>query len=207
MPTTVKDLFEQHQIKNLKQIQWGTKFSDNETGIYIISTSNQPDQHLCLTDEPIFDDNQINHWINKLDCFLIDNEPPTIQNIKARLTQFWLPDESILYIGKAPKRSGGKGISNRIIEYYNTTIGDRGPHSGGQWIKVLKNIGSFTIYYGYTDKPDEVEKEMFEMFKENVSDSSLTKLYDKNQPLPFANIRCRGDKKHGMKNQRLKRVR
>jgi hypothetical protein len=119
------------------------------------------------------------------------------------LSKFWLPDESILYIGKAPKRSNGTGISKRVSEYYSTPIGKGSPHSGVQWLKVLKNIDAFTVYYGVCESPALIEYEMLNFFMNNVSTSTRLKLWDKNFPLPFANIRNKGDKKHGLKNQRL----
>ncbi len=118
------------------------------------------------------------------------------------MSEFWLADESILYIGKAPKRSNDKGLSNRVHEYYKTPIGRRSPHSGGQWIKVLKNLDEMFVYCGLCDDPTEIEQGMLKYFMDNVSDASLSKLYDKNLPLPFANIKFNGNKKHGMYNQR-----
>lgn len=123
--------------------------------------------------------------------------------MKKRLTSFWLQDESVLYIGKAPKRGNGSGISKRVSEYFSTIIGNGGPHSGGQWIKTLKNLKDFFVYYGVCNKPGEVENMMLQFFMNNVSEDTLLKLYDKKLPLPFANIKFRGNKNHGFKNQRL----
>lgn len=203
MPTTVGEIFDKHNINNFKQIKWGTPFIDNEEGVYIVSTSSNPVKHLGITDEPLFDDKQIFLWLRKLDNFLIDHKPATVVNLKKRLTEFWFPNESILYIGKAPKRSNGQGISKRVSEYFATEIGEGGPHSGGQWLKVLKNISSFSIYYGYTNNSALVEKNMMKTFMENVSKFSLGNLFDKELPLPFANIKYTGNKKHRLKNQRL----
>ena len=203
MPTTVIEIFEKQNISEFRKIKWGTQFFDNNEGIYVVSMSNKPDKNLGLTEEPLFDDNQLNLWLSKLDNFLVDHNPATKATLKKRLSEFWLPDESILYIGKAPKRRNGQGLSKRISEYYETEIGDGGPHSGGQWIKVLKNISSFTIYYGYSDSPAFVEKNMMRTFMDNVSEITLGKLYDKELPLPYANIKYTGNKKHGLKNQRL----
>ena len=96
-----------------------------------------------------------------------------------------------MYIGKAPQRKNGDEISQRVIEYYTHEIGNRRHHSGGQWIKTLKNLETFMVYYGIWGNPSEIEKKMLRFFKNN------------NQSLiPFANIRFKGDKKHGFKNQR-----
>jgi hypothetical protein len=203
MTTTVGQLFRKFDLLDLKQVKWGTNFKEKDQGIYVVSTSNKPDQHLGITDRPIFDDQQIELWIDKLPHFQVDGIPATLTNVKSRLTSFWFPDESIIYIGKAPKRSDENGISKRVCEYFSTTIGNGGPHSGGQWIKTLKNLDTFTVYYSPCDKPGEIENKMLDYFMSNVSKSTLARLYDNQLPIPFANIKFTGNKKHGLKNQRL----
>lgn len=124
-------------------------------------------------------------------------------NVKKRLTEFWFPDESIIYIGKAPTRKKESGISKRVSEYFSTIIGNGGPHSGEQWVKTLKDLNTLTVYYGACDKPGEIEHNMLDFYMSNVSKTTLEKLYDKQLPIPFANIKFTGNKNHGLKNQRL----
>lgn len=200
--TTVRQLFNNSGILDFDQVKWGTTFCEKEQGVYVVSTSNEPDKHLGITDKPNFDDQQIELWISKLPDFQVDGVPATLTNLKNRLTEFWLPDESILYIGKAPKRKSNSGISCRVMEYFTTIIGYRSPHSGGQWIKTLKDLKSYTVYYGACNNPAGIKKEMMSFFMGNVSEATLSKLYDKQLPLPFANIKFNGNKKHGLKNQR-----
>lgn len=203
MPTTIRQLFNQFDIFDFEQVKWGATFYENKEGVYVVSTSNNPDKNLGISDKPNFDDQQIKLWLSKLPNFQVDGVPATIENLKNRLIEFWFPDESILYIGKAPKRKSDSGISKRVTEYFTTIIGDGGPHSGGQWIKALKALNNYTVYYGACIKPADIEKEMMAFFMDNVSETTLTKLYDKNLPIPFANIKFTGNKKHGLKNQRL----
>jgi hypothetical protein len=201
--TTVRQLFNKFDILDFHQVKWGTLFNERQQGVYVASTSNNPDKHLGITDRPNFDDQQIKLWINKLSNFQVDSNPATLINIKNRLSDFWFPDESILYIGKAPTRKSESGISKRVGEYFTTIIGNGGPHSGGQWIKALKDLNTFTVYYAACDKPGEVEHKMLEFFMSNVSKTTLANLYDKRLPIPFANIKFNGNKIHGLKNQRL----
>ena len=203
MATTVRQLFNNVDILDFNQVKWGTLFKENKEGVYVVATSENPDKHLGISDLPNFDDQLINLWISKLPNFQIDGTTATLTTLKKRLTDFWFPDESVLYIGKAPTRKNGSGISKRVTEYFSTCIGDGGPHSGGQWIKVLKDLNTFTVYYGACDKPSVVENQMLNFFKSNVSKTSLANLYDKILPIPFANINITGNKNHGLKNQRL----
>ena len=203
MPTTVQQLFNKFDILDFKKVKWGTTFNENRQGVYVVSTSSNPNEHLGISDNTNFDEEQIILWINKLTDFQVDNKPATSTNVKNRLRDFWLPDESILYIGKAPTRKSGSGISKRVREYFSTIIGDGSPHSGGQWIKTLKDLNTFTVYYGVCDRPNEIEHKMLDFFMQNVSKTTLERLYDKQMPIPFANIKFTGNKNHGFKNQRL----
>ena len=56
---------------------------------------------------------------------------------------------NVLYIGKAPKRNNGKGLGNRVNEYYRTEYGARNPHAGGHWIKSLAKLENLFVYYCY----------------------------------------------------------
>lgn len=207
MPTTVKQLFDAFEIKNFNKITWRTKFSDNNEGIYIVSLSPFYDKNLSSS-SLIFDDINLKYWIDKLPDFTIDGVKPTVQTLKKRLSEFWLNDESILYIGKAPKRSNGDGMSNRVEEYYRTKLGDRSPHSGGQWLKTLANENSLTVFYGQIKNSSGIEVKMFDYFMKNISQISLMNLRDKIYPLPFANLRYKSriDKDHGLENQRKLKI-
>jgi hypothetical protein len=201
--TTVKQLFNKLDILDFKQVNWGTTFEEKNQGVYVVSSSNNPDKHLGISDNPLFDDKQIELWLKTVPNFTVSGTQASLISIKEHLKEFWFPDESILYIGKAPTRGNGDGISSRVKEYYRTIIGKGGPHSGGQWIKALSNLNSFTVYYGKSDNPADTEHKMLEFFMSNVSETTLAKIYDKNLPLPFANIKFRGNKLRKFKNERL----
>lgn len=204
MPTTIKEIFNSQNIGSIYKVKWGENITSQSGGIYIVSTSSIPSQNLGISSVPNIDDTILIAWIKKVQNFTIDGERNFLL-LKKRLKEFWLPDENILYIGKATVRANGKGLGKRISEYYTTKIGAGSPHSGGQWIKTLKNLDKVYVYYGFIDNSSKVEEDMLKYFIENVSDITKEKLRDKNLPLPFANIRYKGttDKNHGMLNQRL----
>lgn len=206
MPTTIQELFDTFNVKKINKVPWSSKIIDNYEGIYIVSLSPCYEENLPIS-FPSFDNAIIKMWIDNLSGFTIDNIKPTVHSLKKRLNEFWLEDESILYIGKASKRNVDDGVGNRVDEYYRTKIGSRSPHSGGQWLKTLTNIKSMTVFYGNVNDSASVEIEMFDYFISKVSETSLSKLRDKKYPLPFANLRYKTgvDKNSGLKNQRFPR--
>ncbi len=122
----------------------------------------------------------------------------TSERLIERLKSFWLPDETILYIGMT-----GSSLRRRVQDYYKTKLGDPKPHSGGHWIKTLENLGQLNIYWTATEKPEAkiMEQAFLRTFVENVSKKSLAHLSDPNHPYPFANIELtKGTKKnHGIR--------
>lgn len=205
MPNLVSDLFKENGIKTFSKVKWDEKIDSQNDGIYVISLSSDPNQNFGLSDSPNFSDLKIKQWLDNVPNFQIDDKKPNLEIVKNRLLEFWQPDENILYIGKAPRRSNNKGVGNRVSEYYRTILGNGSPHSGGQWIKTLANLKDAYVYYGFTKNPMEIEFNMLTNFMSNVSETTKEKLRDSVLPLPFANIRykTRVDKNHGMKNQRL----
>ena len=205
MPASVAKIFNVFEIMSLHTIKWCTNIDSREPGIYIVSLSKNPEWLSNTPITPHFNRNVIKRWIETVPNFRIDSEPPSVQSIEKRLKEFWLPDESILYIGKAPKRKNGDALGNRISEYYETKIGLGSPHSGGQWLKTLSNLSDLYLHYGISNNPSSIEVEMFRYFMDNVAEFTRRQLRDSSLPLPFANIRFTPgrDKNTGMKNQRL----
>lgn len=203
MPTTVQQIFKQFNIPHFARVQWGQRFIDNNQGIYIVSTSNQEDQNLGITPTPNFANRVFTEWLTNCPQLTVDRTRPTIAALQNRLAEFWLPDENILYIGKADKRKNDEGLSCRICEFYNPRMGNNS-HSGGLWIRTLSNLSNTTVYYCYCNNPKGLEEQMLEYFMSNVSDSTLAQLRDQNLPLPFANLQLRPGryKNHGLQNQR-----
>ena len=202
MPTCIYSLFAQFEILNYSLVQWGTKINEEDEGIYIITKA------ICCTEPKFsssihFDRQAIIEWIERVPKFTVDGITPTVECIQSRLKEFWYEDEFILYIGKAPKRKKGTGIGTRVKEYYITKLGNGGPHSGGQWLKCISSLEKLNVYYAPCKNPANMERNMLKTFMKNVSAESLKSVYDKELPLPFANIKFGRNKRHGFKYQRL----
>ena len=147
MPTTVQALFESNEITKTFVTNWNSNIRTEASGVYIVSVSEDPN---WLPREPLtitLNEKTLGQWIKTVTGFSIDNNPATIPALTSRLEEFWLPDESILYIGKAPKRAKGTGLRTRVGEYYRTQIGASSPHSGGQWIQTLNDLDDYYVHY------------------------------------------------------------
>lgn len=205
MATSIKELVEKVGLSptKVKFVKWYTHVNCKSEGVYIVSLSDTVESKITMEEFPISME-ILKRWIKKLDYFILDEEKINdAEKIKSRLEKFWLPDESILYIGKAPLRQGKKGgIGNRIEEYYNTDIGEKRPHAGGHWVKLLKNLKNLHVFYIPCDNSAEIEGAMLSEFGKMVSEKVKDKLSETGPILPFANLEDgnKKRKKHGLKH-------
>lgn len=205
MATTINALLKTAGLdpRQLKTAKWGQPLDSNSIGIYIISTCGQPDQNSNLYDQAPIDENTLRFWLSKVPSFQIDKAPnPTINDLKKRLSGFWFPDENIVYIGQT--ESGG-GLRSRVNQYYRTELGERKPHTGGNWIKTLNILNQLFVHYIDDKTPPATEENLLHVFVKQVSDKTKNKLVDPLLPIPFANLELeKGNRKrHGISKSKL----
>lgn len=184
MPSTVADLLSKANLILAGRSGWGQQIRDDRPGVYIVSTSTLPtgNSDCCHTNAPI-DPNILNKWIAEVSTLRLNGCRPTISALQDHLSGFWLPDESILYIGKA-----GTSVKKRVGQYYRTPLGAPKPHAGGHWIKTLSILSSLSVFWSLTDTPEDKENELLGYFVQNVSEQTKRRLLDPDNPFPFANL-------------------
>lgn len=182
---TVTELFKQIGIDEFQCVRWGCPFDCSSSGIYIVSSCGDPDAEVP-TCRPRFDGRAIHKWIDRLPHFTLDGMKPDEETLVQRLRTFWLPRENVLYIGQT-----GSSLTERVKAYCTTELGARKPHSGGQWLKTLRNIEELFVYIAPADDAKNKERILLNYFRASAGE------------LPFANLTgpC-GRKSHGLKGQR-----
>ena len=186
---TVDELFEVAGVMpgNVKRVRWNDRPCCSSAGLYVVSSSPEPDKDIP-SGEIRFDDSSVRRWINRLPDFTIDGAKPSVNSLEDRLSDFWIPEENILYVGMTKK-----SLARRIGAYYSTELGAGKPHSGGQWLKTLANLAELYVYYAPSSNPEEGERKM------------LTEFYEKQGDYPFANLTgSQGRRAHGLDKQREK---
>ncbi|MGO8788020.1 MAG: hypothetical protein ACLQVL_11660 [Terriglobia bacterium] len=154
---TVNDVFRNASL-TLKDdpVLWGTRISDlpKSKGVYVVARVGDPNLDCEACDLP---------FINPL--------PPDLVLDLEYERQRWLPNEPVLYIGGTTRT-----IRKRIGDFYNHKVGNKGPHAGGQVVRLLK-CDRWVYWSPTTDATDpmESEKVMISAFKKQVDH------------LPFAN--------------------
>jgi len=147
-------------------------------GVYLIewptSESTVPVDHGLLRE-----------WLARVPTLRLDGAAPTPHELAARLGAFWLPDQTVVYIGRS------RSLRRRLAEFAATPLGDDGPHHGGHWLKTLRGYGQARVWWAETDAPEEYEDALLTAFGEAVGEPGV---------LPFANLRSlgSGSRPHGI---------
>ena len=217
MPTTIREIFNEFDLEITGQIKWGQEISSKKCGLYFVAITNDPDKLKCW-ENPFFGDTEIQNWIELVKkCWKeikVDKKPASMTNLKNRLNNLWLPDETILYIGKAGP-TVIRTIGKRVNEYFETKLGCNKKHAGGNWINTLTKLNELTVFYSEFNlaeyhKIEETETKLIEYFSKNVSDKTKNRLVDRINCFPFANKEIHYKeqstkirKKHGFGNQTI----
>jgi len=196
MPTTVSELFEASSLVFGGPLDWATPVPSGKPGVYVVSISNCPQKHVGLSPKASISTALVREWMQKAPNMVLDKGlVPSPGAIASRLGEFWIPSETILYIGMTDRPLG-----DRVCEYYRSKLGAKSPHSGGFWIKALSNLNEFFVYYAECENPKANEDRLLETFASNVDPADRMNLRDPLLPLPFANLRSwnRKIKRHGI---------
>lgn len=143
---------------------------------------------------------KVEDWFSYVPLLKMDGFRPSGKSLAQRLHEFWLPDETILYIGMT-----NGTIQQRLQQFYDHHLGDKRPHRGGHWIKTSDSSIRVFVYWTPVAavKTDDTKKMLLEIFMRNVSEQKRLLLRDPILPLPFANLELTAGmrKKHGIEYQ------
>jgi hypothetical protein len=183
VPTTIAEAFAAATLGREGVVRWGTKPTTYGPGVYIVSLTESLDSCVGKLTEAPLSPLEFQCWLDRRRELTLDGTRPTVQQLTDRIRRFWIPDESVLYIGLA-----GTSLSTRLGQYYATLIGDRSPHAGGYFLKLLSNLSQLWVHYAECSSVKAAENRMLRRFCEHVSDDSKRVLQDPAHPFPFANL-------------------
>jgi transcription elongation factor GreA len=137
----------------------------------------------------------VGRWLDDLPDLTLDGARPTGKDLAARLNGFWLPDQTVVYIGMSTA-----SIGSRVAAFVRTSLGERRPHAGGYWLKTLTGLERCRVWWAETDAAEEYEDALFGAFAATVPAEVAAKLHDPEVILPFANLQTadRVRKHHGI---------
>jgi transcription elongation factor GreA len=127
---------------------------------------------------------RVGKWIERVDGLRMDGERPSSRALAGRLASFWLPSQTVVYIGATDA-----SIGRRVAAIARTELGDRRPHSGGHWLKTLRSLDGIRVWWTLTGATEEYEDALLAAFAAGVAPADLAGLPDRDVVLPWANLR------------------
>ena len=156
---------------------WGRPISAQGRGVFVVEWSSP------LATAPI-DVSRVGKWIERVETLTLDGIRPTGKALTARMGSFWLPAQTVVYVG-----SSEVSVARRVAAMASTELGDRRPYAGGHWLRTLRGLESARVYWSLTSATEEYEDALFDAFAAAVSEAELATLPDREVVLPFANLR------------------
>ena len=156
---------------------WGRPVPAQGPGVFVIELP-EP-----LAAAPI-ELTRVGKWIERVDTLRLDGERPVSRALAARLGAFWLPSQTVLYIG-----ASDASVARRVAAIARTELGDRHPAAGGHWLKTLRSLDGLKIWWAATAATEEYEDALLVAFADGVPETERALLPDRGVILPWANLR------------------
>jgi transcription elongation factor GreA len=156
--------------------RWGEPLRSRAPGVLLVEVPAR------LEEAPI-DITAVRRWVERVPGLLLDGERPTPSQLAARLAAFWLPRQTVAYVGRTSKSLGARAAS-----LYGTPLGDRRPHPGGHWLWTLTDRDKLRVWWAETDSPEEHEDALFEAIATDVDAVAAERLRGFGPVLPWANL-------------------
>jgi transcription elongation factor GreA len=157
--------------------QWARPIAAPGAGVFVVElVSPVPTAPIELT--------RVGKWIERVDTLRLDGERPTSRSLASRMAAFWVPSQTVLYIGRSET-----SVARRLLAMAQTELGDRQPYSGGHWLKVLRGLERTRIWWAPTGASEEYEDALFDAFAAAVPPNEVAALRDRDTVLPYANLR------------------
>jgi len=206
MPSSVRALFEAVGLELSGPVRWGDLPEAHSPGVYVVAHVEDPS--VASEQEPYeahIDVARVEEWLSVATEMTLDGRrPDSAAAVCARLREFWLDDEPVLYIGAT---GTGRSLCERLGDLHCHRLGERSPHRGGHWLQTLEDRRQKWVFWAdVTQRGDPrrgVEQEMILAFARSVSSRSRQDLRDPDNPFPWANLEWKPEGRRIVKNHGL----
>jgi transcription elongation factor GreA len=157
--------------------RWGDPAIGRAPGVFIVELpGGAPQASIDIV--------SVRRWIERVPGLSLDGARPTPQELGRKLSEFWLPGEPVLFVGRS-----AKAVGSRVAAIYATALGDARPYAAANWLKTLDNQRDLRVWWADTDAHEEYE------------DALLEQTAERNEgKLPFANLSGSPEKLSAVEN-------
>jgi transcription elongation factor GreA len=156
-PVSGRDLLRANNLPVEGPLPWGRPVpAGTSPGVFIVELP--APQHTVSIDPQAIRD-----WLGRAPDLKLDGKHPSVAELQSRLASFWLPNQTILYIG-----SSQKAVGARLNSMYKTPLGERKPLPSGYWLNVLKDLRNARIWWAPAGDPELYEDTLIEQFRKEA---------------------------------------
>ncbi|MFH1474896.1 MAG: hypothetical protein ABIG85_03455 [Chloroflexota bacterium] len=179
MPIDPTSLFRAVGLTPDGPARWGAPIRAPGPGVFLVEWPAPAER------APV-DISAVGTWLARVAALRVDGERPTGKALAARLAAWWIPGQTVVYVGS------GKALGRRIEAMAATPLGDARPNPAGQWLKALRGFDGSRLWWATTNAAEEYEDALLEAFAAAVP-AEATAAFPTGAPiLPFANRRRPG---------------
>ena len=157
-------------------IVWDQAVPSRSPGIFLVEVP-------ARSDEAPIDIVAVREWLERVPGLMLDGERPTASQLATRMASFWLPQQTVVYVGRT-----NKSLAARVSSLMHTPLGDRKPHPGGHWLWTLRDVAKLRVWWAETAAPEEYEDGLAGAIAADVDPSIATILAGMGPILPWANM-------------------
>ncbi len=183
MPTSPHQLFDSAGLRIAGVVPWGGRVFTSRAGVYVVSLRDDPGSAAGARAAPVCAE-RVRGWIEVAGEMTLDGERAEVEGVCAFLQSFWLPDEAVVYIGKATS------LQKRLRQFWRHRLGERRPHAGGHWLKALRTLEDLHVFFAEAESPAHsaaLEAALVDRFVAGVSAGTRAGLGNPVVAVPFAN--------------------
>ena len=158
---------------------WGRPVPAQGPGVFVIELSAPtPTAHLELT--------RVGKWIERVETLRLDGERPTSRALAARLASFWLPSQTVLYVGATSESIGRRRRVDRRRPSSATAGRTPAPTGSRRFARSMGRMSG-----GHRPRrPRSTRTPSSAAFAAGVPEADLAGLPDRTVVLPWANLRA-----------------
>ncbi|UAB82291.1 hypothetical protein INR76_05895 [Marixanthomonas sp. SCSIO 43207] len=204
MAISIDELFREFNLEYSRPIKWNEKFDADFSGVYIIALTDNPKTKVASDYNFEICPHEFDNWKNiAVDLKIQKSKIEDAKTVTEYFKKFWHKNENIIYIGQSSSKT--TSLSKRLNDFYSHKVGNKGPHSGGYWLKLLTCLEKTYIYYAKTEKATELEFKMLMKFADKNAGKSFYEVENFSDFFPFANLKADIYKSHEIENAKNKR--
>lgn len=184
MPLTPDSLFAAVGASPVGVVSWNARIprANPTAGVYVVSVNAGHDESSPPGPARISEE-ECAAWLERADELTLHGQRPTPSELAAHVAWWWLPEEPVVYIGKATN------LSVRVSDYYKTPLGAPRKHGGGRWLKTLQGLRRVFVHWAKVATAENARNAEDEMLRVFAHRAAVPRSYPTpDVVLPFANL-------------------